>query len=83
MIFVICPERGLLYERITHVDSAESLASRIYIGPDAHLPDATYPGAPSNFSGILAIVNNDIDLSVKSGAQGIVTTNDSSISARS
>ena len=49
--------------------SAAALASRSYIGADAHLPDATCPGAPSNFSGMLPILNNDIDLSVKSGAQ--------------
>lgn len=50
------------------------LASSIYIGADAHPPNATYPGIPGNFSGTLAILNNLIDVGAKSDAQmlGIV-----------
>ena len=41
---------------------ANPLSGAIFVGADPHPPNAAYPGAPGNFSGRLAILNNDIDV---------------------
>jgi hypothetical protein len=43
---------------------ANPTSGAIFIGADPHPPAATTPGKPENFSGTLAILNNDIDVGV-------------------
>ena len=45
------------------------LAGAIFVGADPHPPNAANPGIPGNFSGTLAILNNDIDVGATSGPQ--------------
>ena len=55
---------------------AGPVSTAIFVGADPHPPSATQLGKPENFSGTLAILNNDIDVGVGAtpGAQtlGIV-----------
>ncbi len=48
----------------TEGGQANPVSSAIFIGADPHPPSATTPGKPENFSGTLAILNNDIDVGV-------------------
>ena len=41
---------------------ANPLAGAIFVGADPHPPNAVNPGMPGNFSGTLAILNNDIEV---------------------
>lgn len=56
---------------------ANAVSGGIFSGADPHPPSATQLGKPENFSGILAILNNDIDVGAPSGAQtlGIIMFN--------
>lgn len=56
---------------------AGPLSSAIFVGADPHPPSVTQLGKPENFSGTLAILNNDIDVGAIPGAQtlGIVMFN--------
>ena len=45
---------------------ANPLAGAIFVGADPHPPNAATPGSPGNFSGTLAILNNDIDVGATS-----------------
>jgi hypothetical protein len=51
-----------------------AVSNAIFAGADPHPPSATQTGNPGNFSGTLAILNNDLDLEGTSGtlALGIV-----------
>jgi hypothetical protein len=53
---------------------AGPVSTAIFVGADPHPPSATQLGKPENFSGTLAILNNDIDVGAPSGPQtlGIV-----------
>jgi len=48
---------------------ANPLSGAIFVGADPHPPNAANPGAPENFSGKLAILNNDIDVGAMPGTQ--------------
>jgi hypothetical protein len=52
------------------------VSSAIFVGTDPHPPSATQLGQPENFSGTLAILNNDIDVGVGAtpGAQTLGIT---------
>ena len=56
---------------------AGPVSNAIFAGADPHPPSATQLGHPENFSGTLAILNNDIDVGAPPGAQtlGIVMFN--------
>jgi hypothetical protein len=58
----------------TEGGQANPVSGAIFVGADAHPPSAIQPGRPENFSGTLAILNNDIDVGAPPGAQtlGIV-----------
>ena len=47
---------------------ANPLAGAIFVSADAHPAGGNFPGQPGNFSGTLAIINNDFDVGAKSGA---------------
>ena len=48
---------------------ANPVSVAIFAGANAHPPNAANPGTPENFSGTLAIVNNDIDVGAMPGTQ--------------
>src|SRR5258706_2467850 len=45
------------------------VSTAIFVGADPHPPSANQLGRPENFSGTLAILNNDIDVGATPGAQ--------------
>jgi hypothetical protein len=47
---------------------AGSIANAIFVGADPHPPGAAHLGQPENFSGTLAILNNDMDVGAQPGA---------------
>jgi len=47
------------------------VSSAIFVGADPHPPSATQLGHPENFSGTVAILNNDIDLGGMAGTQAL------------
>jgi hypothetical protein len=56
---------------------ANPVTTAIFVGADPHPPSATQLGQPENFSGTVAILNNDIDVGATPGAQtlGVVVFN--------
>ncbi len=48
---------------------ANPVSAAIFVGADAHPPSVAQPGKPENFSGTLAILNNDIDVGAAVGTQ--------------
>ncbi len=50
-------------------EQANPVSAAIFVGGDPHPPNATFPGKPENFSGTLAILDNDIDVGGPPGAQ--------------
>ena len=47
------------------------VSTAIFVGADPHPPSATQPGRPENFSGTLAILNNDINVGASADAQSL------------
>jgi hypothetical protein len=55
---------------------ANPLAGAIFVGADPVPPNSTtHPGKPENFSGVLAVVNNDIDVGALPGTHTHVSGN--------
>ncbi len=48
---------------------ANPVSVAIFAGANAHPPNSANPGTPENFSGTLAILNNDIDVGAMPGTQ--------------
>jgi hypothetical protein len=46
-----------------------AVSSAIFVGADPHPPSATQLGKPENFSGTMAILNNDMDVGATVGTQ--------------
>ncbi len=46
---------------------ANPLAGAIFVSADAHPAGGNFPGQPGNFSGTLAIINNDFDVGANTG----------------
>lgn len=53
----------------TQGGQANPVSAAIFAGADPHPPSALQQGKPENFSGTLAILNNDIDVGAPPGAQ--------------
>jgi len=53
----------------TEGGQANPVSVAIFAGANAHPPNAANPGTPENFSGTLAILNNDIDVGAMPGTQ--------------
>ena len=47
------------------------VSTAIFVGADPHPPSATQLGHPENFSGTLAILNNDLDVGGMAGTQAL------------
>jgi hypothetical protein len=55
----------------TEAGQANPVSSAIFVGADPHPPNATQKGKPENFSGTLAILDNDFDVRGTPGPQSL------------